>query len=67
VIEKKVSAGTAGAVIGGFIVWLLEAYVFGGAVPAPVEALVFFVVPAVAAFIAGYLARHTARPDIGQP
>lgn len=61
-VEAKVKSGAAGAVVAGFALWLLQAYVFRGAVPAPVELLVMLAVPAALAFAGGYLAPHTPRP-----
>lgn len=61
-VEAKVKSASAGAVVAGFVLWLLQAYVFRGAVPAPVELLVMLAVPAGLAFAAGYVAPHTPRP-----
>lgn len=65
-VEKKVRAGTVGAGVGAFVVWLLAEYVFGHEVPEPVVALVYVVVPGIVAFVSGYIAQHTPRPDKGQ-
>lgn len=66
-VEPKVKAAAAGsgagAVSAGFVLWLLDAYVFrAGDVPAAVVALVLLVVPVALAFVAGYLAPHMPRP-----
>lgn len=66
-IEKKVSAATGSAAVAGIIMWILGEHVFKGEIPPEVATLIAWLVPAVAAFIGGYLARHTPRPDIGQP
>ena len=63
-VEAKVSAATIAAVLAALAVWVLQVYVFRGEVPAPVSAAVQVVVPAVCAFVAGWLARHTPRPDL---
>jgi hypothetical protein len=73
--EPKVKAATvgggAGAVVGGFVVWLLDQLLWNGDnppdVPAPVELLVMLVVPAAlaaaAAYGAGWQAKHVNRPS----
>lgn len=66
-IETKVKAATGAAAVSGFLLWILGAYVFNGDVPAPVVVLVSIAVPALFAFAAGYLARHTARPTAPNP
>lgn len=66
-IETKVKAATGAAAVSGFVLWILGSYVFNGEVPAPVVALVSIAVPAVFAFAAGYLARHTPRPTVTGP
>lgn len=63
-IEAKVSAATIAAALSSLIVWVLQAYVFRGEVPLPVSATVQVVVPAVSAFAAGFIARHTPRTDV---
>ena len=63
-IELKVSAATIATALSGLAVWVLQTYVFRGDVPMPVSAAVQVVVPAVVAFLAGYLAKHTPRPDL---
>lgn len=59
-VERKVNAASAGAAVSGFVLWALDAYVFHGDVPTAVVALVLVLVPA-AAWVSGYLARHTPR------
>lgn len=64
-IEAKVqAAGVAGAAA-GVVLWVLQTYAFkGGAVPAGLVSLVDVAVPGALALAAGYLAPHTARPDV---
>lgn len=78
-VEVKVVAGAAGAgagaVISQFVVWLLGCWAWGAswsadkavaavsAVPAPVADLVLLTVTVIGAYIAGYKAPHTHRPD----
>lgn len=80
VVEAKVNAGAAGAagggVVGTFVVWVMGWLLFGGsadasaveatlaAVPAPVVGVVVPVVAAGVAWVAGFLAKHTPRPDL---
>lgn len=74
-IETKVNAATVGAgsgvVIAQAILWILDQYVFGpgkeGDVPGPVTILVTVAVSAALAWVAGYRAKHTPRPDLGTP
>jgi len=64
-VETKVTAATAAAVSTGFVLWVLQSYVFGGgAVPGPLAAFVGIVVLGVVTVGAGYLAPHTHRPDL---
>ena len=65
-VEPKVRNATLGgggaAVVAGFIVWLLDEYVFrNGPVPAPVALFVLLVVTAGGTFAAGFLSRHQMR------
>lgn len=57
--SRKVVAASTGAVVSGFVLWLLDAYVFEGATPEPVVLLVMLVVPAVLTFAAGYVTRRS--------
>ena len=68
-VEAKVSAATVAAAVSGLIVWVLQNYVFRGEVPFPVSSAVQVIVPALFAFVAGWCARHTPRPDLagGEP
>lgn len=71
-VETKVKAATAGAGIGYLaseaVLYMLDAHVFTpgtiGDLPAPVTTAVPIVVGMALAWIAGYRARHTARPDL---
>ena len=68
-VEAKVKASGLGALAAGVIDWALATYVFKGHhVDAAVTAEVYAAVPAVLAFVAGWLAPHTARPHyVPQP
>jgi hypothetical protein len=79
-IETKVIAAAAGAggggAVSGFVLWLLGVLFWGApsdanhaaqaaaAVPGPVSALVAVVLVILGAFLAGYAAPHTPRPDL---
>jgi hypothetical protein len=74
IVERKVQAGTAGAGVGVTIaalaLWLVDRYVYTpgtvGDVPDALSAGVTVLVAAVVAYAAGWLARHTPRPDLGE-
>lgn len=69
-VEVKVSAAAIATALSGFAVWAAQTYWFRGEVPAPVVAVIQVVVPALVAFTAGWLARHTPRDDpdaVGPP
>lgn len=61
-VEPKVKAASAGAAVTGLALWALGRYVFHGAVPVPVDAVVELVGPGAAAFLAGWWTRHVDRP-----
>ena len=63
-IELKVSAATVAAAVSSLAVWALQTYVFGGDVPAEVSGAMQVIVPAIITFVAGYLTKHTPRPDL---
>ncbi len=65
--ETKVTAATLAAALSGLILWGLGTYALRGAVPAPVALVVALAVPAGVTFAAGYLAKHTHRPDLPPP
>lgn len=60
-VERKVSAASLSAALSGVVVWVLSTYVFHGAVPEGVESLLDTAIPAVSAFLAGWLVKHTPR------
>jgi hypothetical protein len=62
-VERKVQASTAAAAASGLLLWILSRYVFKSAVPDVVASWVYAAVPGVLAFAAGWLTRHTPRPD----
>lgn len=72
IIERKVHAGAAGAgagaAIAGAIVWALDWWWWtpgmSGDLPPEVTALVVAVTAAASSWVAGYIARHTPRPDL---
>jgi hypothetical protein len=79
-LESKVYAATigsgAGAILSGFILWLLGvtlehspataagAVDAAASVPQPVAALVFLAITVGGTLLAGYSAPHTSRPDL---
>lgn len=74
-IEAKVKAAASGAagsaaVITPAVIWAVDELWFNGAaapdVPLPLVGVIGLVVTGVCAFAAGYLAKHTARPDLGR-
>ena len=78
-VEFKVVAGTSGAgagfILSQFILWLLGCWAWGAswaadnavkaiaAVPQPAAEMIGLVVTVIGAYIFGYLAPHTHRPD----
>lgn len=80
-VESKVKAGAlgaaAGTALGGAALWLLGVTVWDApntaesandamaAVPGPVAAVVLLGVSYATSFAAGYRAKHTRRPDLG--
>ncbi|WP_052373133.1 hypothetical protein [Amycolatopsis taiwanensis] len=60
-VEAKVKAASTAAAVTGLVLSLLGAYVFRGAVPEWVQALIDTVVTGGLAFVAGWLAKHTPR------
>ena len=79
-IESKVIAAAAGSGLGAalsaFLLWVVGVTAFGAsstadqvpkalaAVPEPVGALLAILVAILGAFIGGYAAPHTSRPDL---
>ena len=66
-VEAKVQASTGAAAVSGLALWSLGHWVFKGSVPDVVASWVYVLVPAAVTFGAGYLAKHTARPDAVPP
>ena len=66
-VETKVQASTAVAAVSGLALWALGRYVFKGDVPDVVVSWIYVIVPGVLTFAAGYLAKHTPRPDAVPP
>ena len=67
-IERKVTASSLGAAAAGAVLALLQTVIYKGhAPPAAVVTIVDLGAPAAAAWIAGYLARHTPRPGVSPP
>jgi len=82
-IETKVIAATAGSGLGAalstFLLWVFGVFVVGAsssadqvakalaAVPEPVGALLAILVAILGAFVGGYSAPHTHRPDLPSP
>lgn len=62
-VESKVKAAAFGAALAGLGVWVLETYAFKGSVPIPVQAVIDIAIPAIVAFAAGFVAKHTFRND----
>ena len=63
-VERKVQASTAAAAASGLLLWVLGTYVFKGSVPDVVASWTYATIPALITLAAGYLARHTPRPDL---
>lgn len=66
-VETKVTAAGTAAALSGLAVWALQRFVFHGDVPAEVSDAVQILVPALCAFLGGFLARHTPRSDVEPP
>lgn len=62
-VETKVTAASGTALVAGFVVSWLGTAVLHGAVPDAVVGIIDAAVTAGAAFVAGWLAKHTARPS----
>lgn len=65
-IEKKVKAGHGVALVVGGITWALTCYVpvFSVGLSEPVHALIVWLVTLVFGAVAGFIAKHTHRPDL---
>lgn len=60
-VETKVKASTSVAAVSGLVLWILGKYAFKGEVPDVVASWVYFLVPGLLTFAAGYFAKHTPR------
>lgn len=63
-VEKKVQASTAVSAVTGLVLWILGKYVFKSQVPDVIVSWVYFFVPGILTFLAGYFTKHTSRPDL---
>ena len=61
-VEAKTQAAGVAGVVSGALIWILQTYVFKGAVDPGLVSLIYAAVPGVLAFGAAYLAPHTSRP-----
>jgi hypothetical protein len=62
-IRSKVKAATATSAVAGAVIWILGKYVFkGSTVPDVFVQDTYVLVPAIFAFIGGYLKKETAFP-----
>lgn len=61
-VEPKVKASTAGALVAAVVIWLLGHYLFHGTAPAVVTGWVEATVPPLVALAAGWLAKHYDPP-----
>lgn len=62
-VETKVTAASTSAAVAGAVLWVLQNWVFQHhKIPQGTVSLVYAVVPAVVALVAGYFAPHTPRP-----
>ncbi len=64
VIETKVTAASVTAALVGLALWALNTYAFPSGTPAEVEAVITVGVTYLSTLAAGYLAKHTPRPDL---
>ena len=62
--EPKVQAASVTAAVSGAVLYLLQRYVFKGAVPDGIASLVYVAVPGVLAYAAGWLAPHQVRQPL---
>lgn len=68
-VERKVTFATIGAYLGGLALMAMVNAVSSdpglvGALPDTLEMFVVPVIPTVVAFLSGWVARHTPRPDL---
>lgn len=60
---RKVVAATTTSVVMAFVLWLLGAVLFHGAVPAPVSDLVIVLVPGLLAGVVAWWVRDVEKPS----
>jgi hypothetical protein len=67
-VETKVKAATATSAVAGFIIWVLQTYVFKAhPIDPTLESYIYLGVPAVFAFVGGWWAKHTNVPTQAPP
>lgn len=68
-IEAKVAAQGGTAALTGVIAWALVTFVplFHSGLPPELVTFIPYAVSAISGVVAGWLAKHTPRPDLGQP
>ncbi|MEV4256154.1 hypothetical protein AB0J52_23600 [Spirillospora sp. NPDC049652] len=67
-IETKVTAATGASLVAGFIVgWLVLKLPALSSMAEPLQALVTALITSAITFAAGWLAKHTPRPDLAAP
>jgi len=70
IVETKVVASTlASAGVGTAIAVLNDVQAHSellGSIPAPIQVVVLVLIPTATAFLAGWRAKHTPRPDLGK-
>lgn len=64
IVETKVTAASITAALVGLALWALNTYAFPSGTPVEVEAVITVAVTYLSTFAAGYLAKHTPRPDL---
>lgn len=62
-VETKVAAASTTALVAAFVIGWVGTAVFHGAVPDWLIGAIDGAVTAAAAFVAGWLAKHTTRPS----
>jgi hypothetical protein len=61
-IHPKVKAASSGALVSAAVVWAIEHYLFKDATPGVLDGALQVLVPAVVAFVSGWLARWAPKP-----
>lgn len=59
-VESKVSAAAVGALLANVVLALLG-LLYGDGIPQGLEAFIYSAIPALVAFVSGYMAKHTPR------